>query len=486
MEDNLIKFIELIRTIEKDFEVEEIKCKNIPLWPMLRIYYYNAYLRKLSFTKYKKSIKEIIKIYLNYLLDFLFSFYNIFKKAEYIIFSNFLEKRIIDNQTVDKIFQGIDHYKTIMFEYPPMIDYKLYRRLKFPHFSMLPILIIGETLAHIMKYFIPLNRVNNLSILEGIERKLGMTIDIKIVLARYLIYKRIFSLIFKIKKPSIVFISDSYSFTHMVAVNAANTLGIPTIEFQHGLINANHVGYTHIKKIAPEFYPKFFFSFGEYFTEIIRKNFTINPDNVFSVGSYYIDFMRNYINPKVFKKIIQYKSKYKKIVIITSQKTVEDELILFIEKVASLSSDVLFIFIPRTKERDFDFKIENLITIGSLGVDIDFYQIVKFADFHSTVYSTCALEAPIFGIPNILINIRGLAKFHYYNLLCNFHSTQFVNTPEEYIKILNSWVPLSKQELSKSHEIFFASNYSRNLINALNSVYSLTEKNRNSSGKRCC
>jgi len=475
MENNLAKVDELMKKVEKDFKVEEVKYKNISLWPILRIRYYNACLNKLFSTTYKKGIRKSIGIYLNYLLDFLFSFHNLFKKAECIIFSDFLEKRIVDNQVIDKIFHGIDHSKTIMFEYPPMIDYKLYRKLKFPHFSILPIFVFVEALTPILKYFIHPNKIDNYSILEEIEKILGIKINIRSVLVRYLISKEIFSLIFKIKKPSFVYVNDSYSFFHTAAIEAANTLGIRTTEFQHGSINENDLQYVHIKKIDSECFPQFFFSFGRYFTGIVRENYTINPNNVFTVGSYYIDFMKDYINPKVQKEIEKYRSLYKKIVIITSQYTVEDELILFLKEVACLASDVLFIFIPRTKERDIDFKIENLITIDSLGNDINFYQIIKFVDIHSTAYSTCALEAPIFGIPNILINIRGLAKFYYYKLLCDLHTTQFADTPEEYLKILNNWLPPSKQELAKLHEIFFANNYSQNLINALKNVCLLSE-----------
>lgn len=119
MKNNLAKVYDLMEKIEKNFEVEKVKYGNMLLWPILRIRYFNACLNKLISTPYKRNVRENIKIYLNYFLDFLFSFHNFFIKIECIIFSDILEKRFEDNQVIDKIFHGIDHSKTIMFGYPP-------------------------------------------------------------------------------------------------------------------------------------------------------------------------------------------------------------------------------------------------------------------------------------------------------------------------------------------------------------------------------
>jgi hypothetical protein len=54
-------------------------------------------------------------------------------------------------------------------------------------------------------------------------------------------------------------------------------------------------------------------------------------------------------------------------------------------------------------------------------------------DFHTTVYSTCAIEAPLLGVYNILINIKNLSSLSY-QYLVQTGTTSIVNTPEEYLK----------------------------------------------------
>lgn len=465
MKDKIDIYIELFKEIEKKYEVEMLKYKDIFLWPLLRINYFYTIFKE----RKKETSKGNIRFHLNYILDFIFSIINLFRRAEIIVFSDYLEKRILGKQLIDKIFNGLPNKNVIFFELPPRIDYKIYKNFNFPHVSTLPIHLVAKLLSQIIKSFIKTDEINNNIILKEIESKLSIKLDIKSLLTKYIIYKKIYIVIFKIKKPSIVFINCSYCLSNMAAIDAANTLGIKTIEFQHGLINKNHLAYLYFKKTRYNNLPMFFFSFGDYFTKIIKENYPIDPEHVFTVGSYLIDFMKNYTNENLKEKLNQYRLTYKKIIIITSQFTVENELISFLEKTCNLMKDILFIFIPREKDRNYDFKSKNLILIDRLGDDIDFYQIVKYVDFHSTVYSTCALEAPIFGIPNILININNLAVYHF-NFLCELKSTKIANTPEEYKKIVEEWIPPEKDELSLSHNIFFADNYYKNLYEALEKI----------------
>lgn len=467
---NLVEnHIKVFKEIEENYKVEDIKYYNIPLWPFLRLsYYFSIFEEK----KVKKTLNNSIKIYLNYIFDFIFSMLNIFKKAENIIFSDYLEKRIIGNQLIDKICNGLPKENTIIFEIPPKIDYKLYRKLNFPHVSTLPIYLIARFFSYILKYFIDISKIQNYGILNEIEFRINIRLDIRYLLSQYLIFKKIFYMIFKIKKPSMIFINCSYSLANAAAIEAANDLGIKTIELQHGLINENHLAYIHLKKIKYNCFPKFFFSFGDYFTKIIKENYPIDPNYVFTIGNYYIEFMKNYNNIKLKEKIEIFKKTYKKIIVVTSQYTIESELINFLENLATSLQDILFIFIPREKIRNYDFKSKNLILIDSLGNDIDFYQIVKHADFHSTVYSTCAFEAPIFGVPNILININNLSNFNL-KFLCELNSTKIADTPKDYEKIIKEWVPPEKDKLSLSHSIFFADKYFENLYTALEKIKSM-------------
>ena len=99
--------------------------------------------------------------------------------------------------------------------------------------------------------------------------------------------------------------------------------------------------------------------------------------------------------------------------------------------------------------------------------NLNIYQIIKKSDFHTTVYSTCALEAPALGIPNILINIKGMAKNNYLETLTNSENTRFVDNEEQFLNTLLTWKPKNKKEIMDGHNNFYEQNHKKNLKKAL-------------------
>jgi hypothetical protein len=90
---------------------------------------------------------------------------------------------------------------------------------------------------------------------------------------------------------------------------------------------------------------------------------------------------------------------------------------------------------------------------------------MTYCDFHSTVNSTCALEAPSLGVQNILVDIDGLARLYYEKVLSDDRVTRFANTPEEYVDIVKSFTRLDRSVVCQLHEDFFATNYQENIHN---------------------
>jgi hypothetical protein len=79
------------------------------------------------------------------------------------------------------------------------------------------------------------------------------------------------------------------------------------------------------------------------------------------------------------------------------------------------------------------------------------------------VYSTCAIEAPSLGVQNILINIDGLSKRFYGNVLNDTRVTRFADTPEEFVSVANSFEKLDRDTIVKLNEDFIAVNYEKNI-----------------------
>ena len=127
--------------------------------------------------------------------------------------------------------------------------------------------------------------------------------------------------------------------------------------------------------------------------------------------------------------------KYTHAIAITLLYSVEKEMVNFIAKAAVMDPEIIYFLLPRQKKDDFGIILPiNVKVINS----INFYQMMACVDFHSTVYSACAIEAPSLGVQNILINIGGTAKFYFENILTDDNVTKYVETPEEFVYVIQN------------------------------------------------
>jgi hypothetical protein len=161
-------------------------------------------------------------------------------------------------------------------------------------------------------------------------------------------------------------------------------------------------------------------------------------------------------------------NKYSISVGITLQNTVENQTIDFVRETAILDSSILFILIPR-KPVTIDYSKldipDNVLVIA----DRDFYELMMYVDYHSTVYSTCALEAPSFGVQNIMINIKNLSRKYFETSLID-RITKYADTPEEYLNLIRSMDKLDKETVYYLNEDIIMPNYRKNLKDALSQV----------------
>ncbi|NTZ20257.1 hypothetical protein EXW96_22735 [Paenibacillus sp. JMULE4] len=142
-----------------------------------------------------------------------------------------------------------------------------------------------------------------------------------------------------------------------------------------------------------------------------------------------------------------------------------------------MNEEICYVLIPRNKENSY----ENIALPRNVIINPceNFYEMILYADFHATVYSTCAIEAPSLGIKNIMINIDGLAKYWFGEILTNSLTTEYVNTPEEFVDLVNSNNNLiSKEENMILNETIVKLNYKDNIRKFLENV--LKEKSNDS------
>jgi len=459
--------IDFIKEVETKYDLESIKVNDMEVWPFLRTSYFFAYYNNYHFNVGEARSPLWAKI--KHVKNIFYGFFNLFKKYNYLVFSDTLERRLLNGKYIDKITEflisELGKERVLLIEDPANGSH--FKRSKISTKN-----IISLDFFHIFCHLLSLlpNRltINDEAVLREINKEYKLNINYRMLISRFLCYKNLFRPFYKIYKPKAVFVNCYYSMIHQATIYTAKKMGIRTIELQHGIINNKCPAYNVFTNLDKLFFPDYLFTFGDYVKNVFNEsNYFIKRENVIPVGSMYIDYINNEYEPS--KETIQifsnFRKKYKKIVAVSSQRLLEDKLINFLKKSASLSKDILYIFVPRDINRDYsnvNFP-ENIIILKYL----DVYQTVREVDLHSTLWSTCALEAPALGIPNILINIDGFAKKYYSYILTNRDVTRFVDTEKEFVDNILNWRTKKKGEIMNLHQDFYKQNHRESLRQAL-------------------
>ena len=461
---------DFIKKIETSYDVTTIKIKDMEAWPFLRIAYFFAYRDKYDF-KIERTNELKLKKAVRMFENVLYGVSNYFKKNDFFIFSNLAGRRLLNGKYVNRLLFGLESElgaeKVLFIENPAhSVHYTIN--------SVSTDIVVSSIFFRVLSY-LPFFRkeinIENEIILKDINKRHKLNVNYNAIVKKFVRYVLLFKYVFRIYKPRGIFVTQYYNLFHQAAIYSGNMLGINTIEFQHGVINNQHIAYNLYDKMNKALFPKYLFVFGNQVKSVFdESNDFINKIKVISVGYMYIDYINHeYIPPpnvtKLFDKL---RVKYKKIVAVSSQLTIEKELIIFLTELAALDKGILYIFVPRDVNKNYsEYSFQNNIMIIK---KLNIYQIIKESDFHATVYSTCALEAPALGIPNILININNMAKKYYKDILTNPETTKFVNNEEQFLNTLLSWKPKSKKEIMDGHNNFYEQNHKENLKKALRLV----------------
>ena len=162
-------------------------------------------------------------------------------------------------------------------------------------------------------------------------------------------------------------------------------------------------------------------------------------------------------------KLIELKKRFNSIVVVTLQDTVEDITISFIKKVAVMDKNFLYIIVPRY----FSKKYKSLNIFDNIIVDekLKFYDVILHVDFHSTVYSTCAIESVYFGVPNILLDFNDKSSNFFNDILKIGKFNNYVKNKSQFLRVINKSEKISKESVIKAHQDICTSNYRYNIEN---------------------
>jgi len=449
--------IEVVGEIEREFSVGDLNYKGIKIWPHLRIYLGSIS----SSNKIKINKGQMLKMAF---FSVFYGFKNFFKRYKYFFYSDSMERRKIENQYIDK---STDYLITKLgnsldIELPLSNHYK--KSLVPTEFIVSKfVFVILESIYSFL--FLRKIEISNEHIIRNFIDVYKIEFDYKSSIRKFLAQYYITLFIAKIYKPKAVFFVCYY--TNIGRVLAYNHSNIKTFEIQHGLINSLHLAYNSQAKLDNDYYPNYLFSFGENEKKLSNSDaFIYSNHQVFPIGNYYLDYI--YKQNLKSDKINSLREAYKYIICVTGQKHYSEKLLInFLIEVTKISKNILFIFVPR----DNDFEKEALL--GSqiiLLPEFNCYELLLMSDYHSTVYSTCAIEALSLGVRNILINIDNLSQIHYKDFL-DSQTTLFANTPEEFVEKIYSFKLINKETIVNLNKSNITPGYQHNVENAIKQLF---------------
>jgi len=462
--------IDYIRKIETEFPVDEIKVGGLRVWQFLRNTYAIEF-QKLYFdyrlnasNSTSKKIFSIRNIFAQ-LANSFWQYTNRKRRYKYILFTNVLEERIRMTGTIHQISQGVLEYfkdDILVVLDPVCMRHKTLQNYEHKHYLSQRFFILRYFFERFLSQGSENYYIENETVLKNIAERFGLQVDYRKRIKEFFGLVSIFDAYFKKHQPEAVFVMCYYGLVNQAVIFAAHLYDIKVVELQHGIINEKVYAYNFFRETGRDCLPDYLFAFGDYVKEILDEHF-ISKKNIISVGNYYIEYIRNTgrDNKEAMDYFQHIREKFDILVAITSETLLEEELIDFIIKAAKLDKRIAYIFIPRMTTKDYtDYVLpENFIVNNKL----DFYRTVVFCDYHSTVQSTCALEALALGIQNIFININGYSENLFDNMLEENCFSSYVNSPYEYVEAINSIEYRSTSEVALQGLKFYKANIKDNI-----------------------
>jgi hypothetical protein len=451
--------INFLKNIESNYNVNDIKVNGAPIWGVLRTSFYVRYGNKYNGMIWSSQKAKRIS-YFKTLKSIFFSFFYLFKNYNYFFLSESNERKLIDGKQYDKLCDGIidlfGKKKCLISELPVNGNFFHKKNIHTKNF-------ITSLLFYYIAKIIPKPNytIDGEDTIHRILKKYELEIDYKKTILLFLKYQKIAIFFLKIWKPKAIFVKCYYSPLNQGFISAANSLNIKTIELQHGLISESHPSYNIFTNLEKNTLPQWILTNG-----FFEKNILIKTENkiykkVIPVGNYYLEKIeKNNLISTELKKI---KKDFNRIIAITLQDTVEDMTISFIKKVAAIDNKNLYLIIPR----NFSEKYKSLKENDNILIDekFKFYDIISHVDFHSTVYSTCAIESVYFGISNILLDFDDKSSHYFSSILEVGNFNHYIKSTSQFLNSVNRPNIPSKKDVKEAHKYICKADYKNNIKN---------------------
>lgn len=448
---------QLIKELDRSNATKAIKVNKVPLWPFLKVFFFDK-LYVSGGTRVSLSIVQRLK----FVKSIFYGFFNWFGKVDYLVFSNSDQRKKLNGIWVDKSADYLHphlsnslHIELPVFNHFPISELP-YKRVV----SHLPLRILEYLYA---KFISKKNEFEGLNEVKSLLQKYNVDLDVSNIGARFMAQYYVALVLIKWYKPKKVFMAVPYM--KMGYVYAFNSSGVTVVEMQHGTINSSHFGYCNYENLDVNLYPKYLLAYGLGVKDVFSNgNSTYKVQNVFNVGHYYLELISRSVNEIKEKHAKSFSSEIN-IGVSLQDDSIGQKIVGFLCEVAKLKSNWNIIFSPRKTPKE---KYEKLGLPANISFipELNVYEIIAASNIHSTVFSTCALEAPSLGTANVLCNIDGTSVKYFSNILGENSVTQYANTPHDFIEMVNR-ASFNSDEIKASNSKVINNNFNEGLETAL-------------------
>jgi hypothetical protein len=445
---NLKEFIEKIRRVESEIDIENVMFKNVNLWPIYRLKIAQKFKKKKISTTF---LLNRLNRYFNYFIEFISSsflyFRNPLKKmdVDVIYFTRSSESQDIVSK---KIFNRYsDTYQNVYSKNKKVqviesFDFKSNlkgeksdKKIVYLHFLL--------TIEKFKFYLsLPFKRCN-LEFLEletSVNKHFKFDVDVKNDMYWIMQLSKFYEKVIKTYSCKKVFFVCFYRPDAMAICLACKRLNISSVEYQHGIQNDNHPMYSNWTKIPKKGFdllPANFWMWEEVFAKRIIKWTKGNSyHQVFVGGNLWLNYQKLIlVNSKKSCILKKNTNKIKILVSLQGDDFLPKFFLDFIKKYPN-DYDWFFRDHPRLpiSEKNKDFLTRFTDMDISLSSNCPLYELFKFTNIHITGFSTVGYEASAFNIGTIFIHKNakeGLSDLLESN---NFH---FANDEYSLLSMIN-------------------------------------------------
>lgn len=424
----LIEVKQKIIEIEEKFPVDEWSINGVDIWPLVRIKLYIGFFstKSKSDTIVKKPKKKYSYRFINFitaLFQYVF-FISSLKKKKLIFFSAQMQRVDFKSSRFNRFFDSmIDYHKLHDDVY--MLEYQ-YQESNFFN---------KKSIIHLVKYFETFKTINRRK--SKLSKKQPDDIKLKDYNEFYNFIKndelfncllgffeektiinwakkiesnsKFFEILYTKIAPKKIIYSGYYGLDDLYSsVLAANKLGIPTIDVQHGPLTNVHMVFTSWTKIPKEGYNtmvKEYWTWDEKSNENILEWAKHNENiNAKAIGNTFVSYCSKN----------KYDSNNMKDYIIYSIQPLFTLDYFFSESILKLMKETSQKWVLRLHPRNyFEMKdIQSFLKLNSLEDKVfiqEFHEMglpeaIQNSLLHITHYSGCLIEAKLMGKPTIAIN----------------------------------------------------------------------------------